>query len=99
VGSAQKFLTRYSQEGDEFLDSIVTRGETWVYHDTPESKKKFDDDKVQEVMTSFKGQATDFYDSGIQKLFPGLNVWTMPTTMLKNKVMYRQIIHNVVYVN
>jgi len=37
--------------------------------------KKFDDDgEVQEeVMTWFKGQAADFYDSGIQKLVPRLN--------------------------
>ena len=37
--------------------------------------KKFDDDdEVQEeVMTCFKGQAADFYDSGIQKLVPRLN--------------------------
>ena len=37
--------------------------------------KKFDDDdEVQEeVMTWFKGQAADFYDSGIQKLVPSLN--------------------------
>ena len=35
--------------------------------------KKFDDDddEVQEeVMTWFKGQAADFYDSGIQKVVP-----------------------------
>jgi len=32
-----------------------------------------DDDEVQEVMTRFKGQAADFYDSGIQKLVPRLN--------------------------
>jgi len=33
-----------------------------------------DDDEVQErVMTWFKGQTADFYDSGIQKLVPGLN--------------------------
>ena len=33
-----------------------------------------DDDEVQEeVMTWFKGQAADFYDSGIQKLVPRLN--------------------------
>jgi hypothetical protein len=32
------------------------------------------DDKVQEeVMTWFKGQAADLYDSGIQKLVPGFN--------------------------
>jgi hypothetical protein len=37
--------------------------------------KKFDDDdEVQgEVMTWFKGQAADFYDSGIQKVVPRLN--------------------------
>ena len=28
MGSALKFLTRYAQEGDEFLDSIVTGDET-----------------------------------------------------------------------
>jgi hypothetical protein len=28
MGSALKFLTRYEQEGDEFLDSIVTGDET-----------------------------------------------------------------------
>jgi hypothetical protein len=33
-----------------------------------------DDDEVQEeVMTWFKGQAADFYDSGIRKLIPRLN--------------------------
>ena len=37
--------------------------------------KKFDDDDgVQgEVMTWFKAQTADFYDSGIQKLVPRLN--------------------------
>jgi hypothetical protein len=40
MGSALKFLTRYAQEGDEFLDSIVTGDETWVFHDTPESKQQ-----------------------------------------------------------
>ena len=40
MGSALKFLTRYVQEGDEFMDSIVTGQETWVYHHTPESKQQ-----------------------------------------------------------
>ena len=37
--------------------------------------KKFDDDEEaqEEVMTWFKGQAADFYGSGIQKLVPRLN--------------------------
>jgi histone-lysine N-methyltransferase SETMAR len=35
--------------------------------------KKFEDETQEEVMTWFKGQAADFYDSGIQKLGPRLN--------------------------
>jgi histone-lysine N-methyltransferase SETMAR len=37
--------------------------------------KNFDDDDEaqEEVMTWFKGQAADFYDSGIKKLVSGLN--------------------------
>jgi hypothetical protein len=37
--------------------------------------KKFDDDdEVQEEFTTWsKGQAADFYDSGIQKLVPRFN--------------------------
>jgi hypothetical protein len=37
MGSALKFLMRYSQEED-IRDSIVTGDETWVFHHTPESK-------------------------------------------------------------
>jgi hypothetical protein len=40
MGSALKFLTCYIQEGEEFLDSIVTGDETWVFHHTPESKQQ-----------------------------------------------------------
>jgi len=77
-GSALRFLTRYAQEGDEFLDSIVTGDETWGFHDTPEPKQQSlhshgDDDVREEVMMWFKGQAANFYDSGIQKLVPRLN--------------------------
>jgi len=28
-----------------------------------------------------------------------INVWTMPATVLKNKVMYRQLIDSVAFVN
>jgi len=64
--------------------------------------KKFDDDdEVQEeVMTWFKVLAADFYDSEYRNWFQDLkNVWTMPATMSKNKVMYRQFIHSVAFVN
>jgi len=40
MGSTLKFLTRYAHEGDEFLDSIVTGNETWVFHHTPEVQRR-----------------------------------------------------------
>ena len=52
LGSVLRLLMRYEQEGDDFLDSIVTEDETWVFHHTPESKQQslhsHDDDEVQE---------------------------------------------------
>jgi hypothetical protein len=39
MGSALTFLTRYAQEGDKFLDSIVTGDETWGFHHTPEVRR------------------------------------------------------------
>ena len=40
IGSALKFVTRYAQEGDEFLDSVVTGDERSGFHHTPESKQQ-----------------------------------------------------------
>jgi len=51
-------------------------------------------------MTWFKALAANFYDSGIHSWFQDLiNVWTMPATMLKNEVMYRQFTDSVAFVN
>ena len=60
-----------------------------------------DDDEVPEVvMTLFKMQAAEFYDSGIQKLIPRLNKYLDNAgDCVKNKVMYRQFIHNAAFVN
>ena len=33
-------LTHFHQEGNDFLNRIVTGDETWVYHDTPETKRQ-----------------------------------------------------------
>jgi len=38
--NALDFLTRYSEEGDNFLSRVVTQDETWVSHATPESKQQ-----------------------------------------------------------
>ena len=39
--SSLKFLTRYPQEGDDFLDSIVTGDETWDFHHTPKDRRRW----------------------------------------------------------
>jgi len=51
-----------------------------------EGRTHVHDEVQEEVMTWFKVLAADFYDAGIQKLVPRLNVWTMPAAMLKNKL-------------
>ena len=40
VETAQEFLRRYEEEGEDFLKSIVTGDETWVAHYTPETKRQ-----------------------------------------------------------
>ncbi|CAL1268640.1 unnamed protein product [Larinioides sclopetarius] len=40
MGSALQFLTRYNEDGDDFLSRIVTGDETWVSYDSPESKRQ-----------------------------------------------------------
>ncbi|KAJ4437194.1 hypothetical protein ANN_17329 [Periplaneta americana] len=40
LGAALIFLQRYHDDGDEFLDSIVTGDETWISHFTPETKQQ-----------------------------------------------------------
>ena len=64
--------------------------------------KNFDDDDEmqEEIMTWFKGQAADFCDSGIQKLVPRLNKYLDNAgDYVENKVMYRQLIDSVAFVN
>lgn len=38
VIASQEFLSRYEQEGDTFLDQIITTDETWLFHFDPETK-------------------------------------------------------------
>jgi hypothetical protein len=75
MGSALKFLTRYSQEGDEFLDSIVTGDEHGVLTAllNPSSSHCDGPIRIPSEPKKFKGQAADCYDSGIQKLVLILN--------------------------
>ncbi|KAJ4439546.1 hypothetical protein ANN_07670 [Periplaneta americana] len=40
VGAALTFLQPYHDDGDEFLDRIVTGDETWISHFTPETKQQ-----------------------------------------------------------
>jgi len=71
MGSTLKFLTCYGYSPD----LVPSDFHLFLHLKKHLAGKKFnDDDEVQEeVMTSFKGQAADFYDSGIQKLVRRLN--------------------------
>jgi glycogen debranching enzyme len=40
MDAALNFLVRYHNEGDEFLNHIVTGYETWISHVTPENKQQ-----------------------------------------------------------
>ena len=40
VRISRSFLHRYKQEGNEFLNRIVTTDETWLYHFDPETKQQ-----------------------------------------------------------
>jgi len=56
--SALDFLTRYSEEGDNFLSRLVTWDETWVAHATPESKQQFMEWKHTSSQTKTKFKQT-----------------------------------------
>ena len=75
-------------------------GVKWLKKYLPGKNFDDDDEVEKEVMRCFKVQAADFCDSGFRSWFQDLvKVWTMPATMLKNKVMYRKFIHSVAFVN
>jgi hypothetical protein len=40
MGATLNFLVRYHNEGDEFLNHIVTRDETWISHATSQNKHR-----------------------------------------------------------
>jgi len=70
MGSALRFLSSAVQSG--------SRAQQFTLVSSPKETSRWerfdDDDEVQEeAMTWFKGQAADFYDSGIQKQVPRLN--------------------------
>ena len=103
MGSAPKFLTHYAQEGDVFLDSIVTGDETGVFHHTHESKQQstaMAPYAFKRIHTRSKGRRQTSMTRGYRSWFQDLiNVWTVLANVLKNKVMYRQFIHSVTFVN
>ncbi|KAJ9590759.1 hypothetical protein L9F63_016275 [Diploptera punctata] len=55
-------LTRYTAQGHDFLEGIVTDDESWAYHYTPETKQ------ASAVRRWLHSNQTDFYEQGILKL-------------------------------
>lgn len=71
MGSALQFLTRYNEDGDDFLSRIVTGDETWVSYDTPETKRQSMEwrhtssptkVKPKQILTPRKLMCTVFWD-------------------------------------
>ncbi|KAJ4435712.1 hypothetical protein ANN_18328 [Periplaneta americana] len=71
ASSALSFLTRYSEQGNEFLDHFVTGDKIWVSHMTPESKQQSMEwrhtasprkKKFKQTMSTHKIMCTVFWD-------------------------------------
>ncbi|KAJ4445799.1 hypothetical protein ANN_12484, partial [Periplaneta americana] len=72
MASALTFLMRYHTDGDAFLDQIVTGDETWVSHNTPETKRQSHQwhhpsspkkpRKFKQTLSTQKVMATIFWD-------------------------------------
>jgi len=69
--SSRKFLQRYADENDNFLDSIVTGDKTWAFHFTPETKQQSHEwrhssspkpRKFKRTQSAGKVMATVFWD-------------------------------------
>ncbi|KAJ9574703.1 hypothetical protein L9F63_008138 [Diploptera punctata] len=55
-------LTRYTTQGHDFLEGIVTGDEPWAYHYMPETKQ------ASAVRRWLHSNQTDFYEQDILKL-------------------------------
>jgi len=73
--SSLKTLTRYAQEGDDYLSSIVTGEETRAFHHTPESKQQLlqwrhtHSPRIKKFKFSFSVKKTWRPFSGTEKAF------------------------------
>jgi hypothetical protein len=80
-GSVIRFLNTKGERPVEIHKQIVAvygkvmnrQNVTKWCREFSEGRTDVHDEVQEEVMTWFKGQAADFYDSGIQKLVPRLN--------------------------
>ncbi|KAJ4439415.1 hypothetical protein ANN_07539 [Periplaneta americana] len=87
MASALTFLMRYHTDGDAFLDQIVTGDETWVSHNTPETKHQSRQwhhpsspkkpRKFKQTLSTQKVMATVFWDrfGSDEELKKTVNTW------------------------
>lgn len=88
IGSSREFLHRYEEQGEEFLDSIVTR----KYNIFLGLKKRLggmhlaSNEEVTVVVNEFlRAAAGEWYDEGLKKLAWHDSKSASSETMLKNK--------------
>jgi hypothetical protein len=73
MGASLTHLLHFNDHGDDFLEQIITRDETWDVHLFPNTKKhlrakrfKSHDDVKHEVQTWLRGQDPTFYRKGLE---------------------------------
>jgi len=96
--SALKFLSSTHRKEMSLCTTLWLEIKHGVFHHTSEGSRT-----MMRCKRSWRGSKDCRQTSmtrGCRSWFQDLiNVWTMPATMLKNKVIYRQFIHSVVFVN
>jgi len=103
VRSVIRFLKAKVERPAEIHKQIVAglRAQRFPLVSSPKETSRWekfdDDDAVQEEATTwFKSWLQTSMTRGYKSWFQDLtNIWTMPATMLRNKVMYRQFIQSV----
>jgi hypothetical protein len=74
-------LLHFNDDGEDFLEQIITGDENWDFHLFPNAKKhlrakrfKSQDDVKHEVRTWLRGQNPTFYQKGFEKWISRLDI-------------------------
>jgi hypothetical protein len=98
MGSAMKFLSATHRKEISFWTPLWLEMKHEFFTTLLKPSNIYCNDKKKSWRGS-KGRRQTSMTRGYRSWFQDLIVWTMPATMFKNKVVYRQFIHSVAFVN